>query len=84
MIGTSWRSLAKSIRNQKGGFDVVIDVLEEGGIITVEKIIPPTGGTPSISYSLAKAVVGLALWSQIGITGGKACCSHQRKVSGNC
>jgi len=52
MIGTSWRSLTKSIRNQKGGFDVVTDVLEEGGIITVEKIIPPTGGTPSISYSL--------------------------------
>ena len=31
---------------------MITDVLEEGGIITVEKKIPPTGGTPSISYSL--------------------------------
>lgn len=46
-------ALAGQVNSEpKGGFDVVIDVLEEGGIITVEKIIPPTGGTPSISYSL--------------------------------
>jgi hypothetical protein len=43
--------LAKSIRN-KEDFDATTDVLEEGGIITVEKKIPPTGETPSTSYSL--------------------------------
>jgi hypothetical protein len=31
---------------------LIFDALEEGGIITVEKKIPPTGGTPSIGYSL--------------------------------
>jgi hypothetical protein len=46
------RSLAKSIRNKKD-FYAIIDVLEEGGIITVEKKIPPTGGTPRISRRLA-------------------------------
>jgi len=45
------RSLAKSIKNKKD-FDAIIDVLEEGGIIAAEKKIPPTGGLPSISYSL--------------------------------
>jgi hypothetical protein len=45
------RSLAKSIRNKKD-FDAIIDVFEEGGIILVEKEIPPTGGPTVISYSL--------------------------------
>jgi hypothetical protein len=30
----------------------IIDVLAEGGIVIVEKKIPPAGGIPSISYSL--------------------------------
>jgi hypothetical protein len=45
------RSLAKSITNKKD-FDAIVDVLEEGGILTVEKKIPPAGGPTSISYSL--------------------------------
>jgi hypothetical protein len=45
------RSLAKSTRNKKD-FDDIIAVLEEGGIVLVEKKILPTGGTPSITYSL--------------------------------
>lgn len=32
--------------------NAIIDVLDEGGIITVEKKTPPAGGPPSISYSL--------------------------------
>jgi Bifunctional DNA primase/polymerase, N-terminal/Protein of unknown function (DUF3987) len=45
------RSLSKAIRNKKD-FDATIDVLEESGIINVEKRTPPTGGLPIISYSL--------------------------------
>lgn len=45
------RSLSKAIRNEKD-FDAIIEVLQEGGIITIDKEILSAGGTPSVSYSL--------------------------------
>jgi hypothetical protein len=46
-------ALAKSIRSKKD-FDSIIQVLQEGGIINVEKVIPPTGGTPCVFYSMVR------------------------------
>jgi hypothetical protein len=46
------RSLNKSIRSKKD-FDAIIQVLEEGGIIKVEKEKPSTGGMPRVFYSMS-------------------------------
>jgi hypothetical protein len=46
---------AKTIKIDIVSLNAIIDVFEEGGIITIEKKIPPAGGTPIISYSLGWA-----------------------------